>query len=60
MHKFKVGQAAHFTGVRPGHAASVQACKIVRLMPSEKGAPIYRIKCVSEPFERIAKEFDLE
>jgi hypothetical protein len=60
MHKFKVGQAATFTGTRLGQAAAALVCKVVRLMPSQNGVPIYRIKCASEPFERVAKESDLE
>jgi hypothetical protein len=60
MHKFKVGQAATFTRNQPGQAALILSCKVVRLMPSQNGVPIYRIKCITETFERVAKESDLE
>jgi hypothetical protein len=60
MHKFRVGEAATFTGVRGGHATAPQSCKIVRLMPAEGLTPVYRIKCTVEPFERVAKETDLD
>lgn len=60
MHKFKVGQSATFMGGRPGYTAMILSCKIIRLMPSQDGVPVYRIKCADEPFERVVKESDLQ
>jgi hypothetical protein len=36
-------------------------CEIIRLMPIERGEePGYQIKRVGEPFERVARESELE
>ena len=58
-HLYKVGQAVRFS---PGHAVSVAAAreyKVMRLLPAEYGENQYRIKSVTEIFERIARESDL-
>ena len=34
-------------------------CKIIRQLPIEDGVNLYRIKCVAENFERVAKESEL-
>jgi hypothetical protein len=36
-----------------------QECKIVRQLPIEDGSHLYRIKCVGENVERVAKEGDI-
>jgi hypothetical protein len=36
-----------------------QDCKILRQLPAEDGAYLYRIKCVVESVERVAKEGEL-
>ena len=44
--KYKVGQNVRF---RPHHISALvgaQDCKIIRLLPAEHGAYLYRIKCV--------------
>jgi len=56
LHKYKLGQSLTFSPGRIGLEAR-RACKVVRLLPNdEAGQPQYRIKCVSEPVERVAKE----
>lgn len=58
-HKFKVGEAVAFTPGRHSMPASGGDYKIVRLMPSDGGENVYRVKCTREPFERIAREIEL-
>jgi hypothetical protein len=58
-HKFRVGQAVDFNPSRVGVPASLREYKILRLLPHEGGEPLYRIKSIVEPFERIAKESEL-
>ena len=59
-HKFRVGQAVEFNpSPRIGVPASVREYKILRLLPHESGERLYRIKTITEPFERIAKESEL-
>jgi hypothetical protein len=58
-HKFRVGQAVEF---RPGrlcfHAPTGES-KIIKLLPSDGIDLLYRIRCVGETFERVAKEREL-
>jgi hypothetical protein len=58
-HKFKVGQTVSFKPSRMGFPASNRECQIVRLLPIEDGNRLYRVKCASESFERVAKESEL-
>lgn len=58
-HKFKVGDSVDFAPTRHSMAASRQPYTVVRLMPPEGGEYRYRVKCLSEPYERIAREFEL-
>ena len=58
-HKFKVGQLLEFSPGRMGFPAAARPCKILRLLPAEDGQLQYRIKCMAENFERVAKENSL-
>lgn len=58
-HKFKIGQTVSYSPGRSAMAASSREYKIVRLLPAEEGQNLYRIKGVSETFERMARENDL-
>jgi hypothetical protein len=58
-HKYKVGQAVDLTPGRWGFPASAREYKILRLLPSEGGELLYRIKSAAETFERVAKESEL-
>jgi len=58
-HKYHVGEDVRF---RPKHMSALmgpQDCKILRQLPAEDGAYLYRIKCVVENVERVAKEGEL-
>ena len=58
-HRFKVGQTIsyipHF-----GAGAAKSAYKITQLLPPEGGDFQYRIKSADEPYERVAKESQLD
>ena len=58
-HRFKVGQVVDYSPGRSDVPASSRAYKIIRLLPAEGGDHQYRIKSVTEPFERVAKEGQL-
>ena len=58
-HKFRVGQVVDFNPSRVGVPASVRAYKILRLLPSEGCEQLYRIKTITEPIERVARESEL-
>lgn len=57
--KFKVGQMVDFVPSQRGLAASARSYKIMRLLPTEGGERLYRIKTIAEAFERIARESEL-
>ncbi|MFM9939515.1 MAG: hypothetical protein ACKVP7_08475 [Hyphomicrobiaceae bacterium] len=59
IHKYKVGQTVSYSPGRSAMAASSREYKIIRLLPPEEGQNLYRIKGVSETFERMARENDL-
>jgi len=59
VHKFKIGQTLCFAPARMGARQSSRACTVMRLLPSEDGQPLYRIKCPSENVERVVKEYML-
>ena len=59
LHRFKVGQTVNYT---PGFSGSVKAdtvFKITQLMPVADDELQYRIRSASEPYERVAKESQL-
>jgi hypothetical protein len=58
-HKYKVGQNVRLTPTRRSSLMRSQECKIVRQLPIEGGSHLYRIKCVGENVERVAKEGDI-
>jgi hypothetical protein len=57
--KFKVGQMVEFRPARAGVPASSRDYQVLRLLPREGREQEYRIKSVSELFERIARESEL-
>jgi hypothetical protein len=58
-HKFKVGQMVDFVPSNRAMPASARSYKIVRVLPTEGGEQLYRIKTIAEVFERIARESEL-
>ena len=58
-HKFSVGQVVDFKPSRMGFPAANRECTIVRLLPTEGGNRLYRIKCATEAFERVVSEAQL-
>ena len=59
-HKFSVGQTVRFShGNYLSVAAGREDFKVTRLLPVEGLECEYRIKCSDEPFERVARESQL-
>lgn len=58
-HQYRVGQAVDYLPGRLGMPPTTQRFTVVRLLPSEGGDRLYRIKSAGERFERVAKERDL-
>lgn len=57
--KFKVGQMVDFMPTSRAVPASVRSYKVLRVLPNEGGEQLYRIKTISEAFERVARESEL-
>jgi hypothetical protein len=58
-HKFSVGQIVTIISIH--NRVKAGPCEVIRLMPIERGEePGYQIKRVGEPFERVARESELE
>jgi hypothetical protein len=58
-HKYEVGQDVRLRPDRMSSLVGSPECRIMRRLPIEDGSYLYRIKCVTENGERVAKEGDL-
>jgi hypothetical protein len=59
-HKYLVGQTVHYTAGAFGRSGGSGSFKVVKLLPSEGEDYQYRIKSAGEPYERVAKESQLD
>ena len=59
-HKFRSGQIVHLSRSLTARSVPGGDYKIMRQMPVDGGEPQYRIKSMNEPYERVAKESDME
>ena len=58
-HKYLIGQTVRFS--HNGYlSAAREDFKVTRLLPTEGSECEYRIKCPGEPFERVARESQLD
>jgi hypothetical protein len=58
--KFRSGQTVHLSRSLARSSAPGGDYKVVRQLPDDGGEPQYRIKSLREPYERVAKESDIE
>jgi hypothetical protein len=59
-HKYNVGQTVYYTSGLVGRHGGSGTYRVVRLLPPDGNDFQYRIKSVSEAYERVAKESQLE
>jgi hypothetical protein len=59
-HRFKVGQTVNYTAGFSGSVKAGAVFKITQLMPAADDELQYRIRTASEPYERVAKESQLD
>jgi hypothetical protein len=59
-HKYTVGQTVQYTAGAFGRSKTSGSFQVVKLLPSEGDEFLYRIKCEGEPYERVAKESQLD
>jgi hypothetical protein len=58
-HKFRIGQTLDYRPDRRSIQPHSGKCKVVSLLHTEGDDPQYRIRCVSESFERVVWESQL-
>jgi hypothetical protein len=59
--KFAVGQLVDLhASQRFGPGQTTRGYKVLHLLPRESGEQLYRIKTMTEAYERIAKESELK
>jgi hypothetical protein len=58
--KFRSGQTVQLSRSMMSRSAPGGDYKVVRQLPDDGGEPRYRIKSVNEPYERVAKESEME
>ena len=58
-HRFKVGQTVSYSPIFTGGVDPDAVFKITYLLPAEDDEFQYRIRSASEPYERVAKESQL-
>jgi hypothetical protein len=59
-HRYAVGQTVHYTAGAFGRSGASGVFQVVRLLPSDGDDYQYRIKSATEPYERVAKESQLD
>jgi hypothetical protein len=59
-HKYNVGQTVYYVSGMIGRHSGSGSYRVVRLLPADGGDLQYRIKSISEAYERVAKESQLE
>lgn len=60
MHKYHVGQKVYYTSAMAGRGNGTGSYQIMRLLPPDGDDFQYRIKSLTEAYERVAKESQLE
>jgi hypothetical protein len=59
-HRFRIGDSVHFTSGMFGRGGANGVYEVVRLLPTDGDEQQYRIKSMTEPHERVAKQSQLE
>ena len=59
-HKYGVGENVYYTSGMAGRFGARGVFEVVRQLPSEGDEYQYRIKAAGEPYERVAKESQLD
>jgi hypothetical protein len=58
-HRFKATQTVTYSPAGPGGADRNTMFEIVRLLPTERGILLYRLKSILDGHERVALESEL-
>lgn len=55
----EVGMTVHFARLAASTGSGAHEFRVMQLLNLNDGATLYRIKCESEPFDRVVAEADL-
>lgn len=58
-HRFQIGDIVDFTNSHVVLPATSASCEILRLLATDGDDPLYRVKVLSEDFERVVRESQL-
>jgi hypothetical protein len=58
-HKYNIGETVYFTASNVARPAASGTYEVIRLLPTDGDDCQYRIKNLTEAFERVAKESQL-
>ncbi len=59
-HRFAVGAVVRLASIVPGGSRRGLTYEVIARLPECDGELQYRIKCTGEPWQRVAKENELE
>ena len=59
-HKYRVGETVYFTASNVSRPAASGTYEVIKLLPIDGDDCQYRIKSLTEAFERVAKESQLK
>jgi hypothetical protein len=59
-HKYTVEETVQYTAGAYSRTRTTGSFQVVKLLPSEGDENLYRIKSEGEPYERVAKESQLD
>ena len=59
-HKYRVGETVYFTASNVSRPAASGTYEVIKLLPIDGDDCQYRIKSITEAFERVAKESQLK
>lgn len=58
-HQYRVGERVRMTGGGSNWARNESLCRIVALLPHERGPLLYRVQSDAESYQRVVEETDL-
>jgi hypothetical protein len=58
-HRYRIGERVHMLGGGSNWSRSEALCRIVALLPHERGPLLYRVQSEAESYQRVVEETDL-
>jgi hypothetical protein len=58
-HRYRIGERVHMLGGGSNWSRNESLCRIVALLPHERGPLLYRVQSEAENYQRVVEETDL-